>query len=76
MTEAVVTVPETTEAAVETTEAVAYTLPTMVTQPQEEEEEPSGLNGGIIAIILIVAVLTFFIVGALIARSVGRRRYE
>lgn len=71
------TVPETTQLAVETTEAVVYTLPTMVTQPQpEEKEEPDGISGGIIAIILIAGVLTFFVIGALIARSVSRRRYE
>lgn len=70
------TVPETTQAA-ETTEAVVYTLPTMATQPVETEEpETESLSGGIIAVILIVAVLTFFIVGALIARSLSRRRYE
>lgn len=70
------TVPQTTAAAVETTEPVVYTLPTMVTQPQEEQTEGEQLSGGIIGIILIVGVLTFFLAGALIARSVNRRRYE
>ncbi len=70
------TAPQTTQAPVETTEAVVYTLPTMATQPQEPEEETGGLNGGIIGILLIVGVLTFFLVGALIARGISRRRYE
>lgn len=75
-TTAAPTVPETTEAVAETTEAAVYTLPTMATQPQEEAEEPEGLSSGILAVILIVAVLTFFIVGALIARNASRRRFE
>ncbi len=70
------TVAPTTEPAPETTEAAHYTLPTMVTQPQEEEPESTGLSGGIIGILLIAAVLTFFLVGALIAKSVSRRRYR
>ena len=70
------TVPETTQAPAEPTETVVYTLPTMATQPQEEEPEHTGLSGGIIGIILIVAVLTFFLAGALIARSISRRRYR
>lgn len=70
------TVAPTTETVVETTEAEVYTLPTMVTQPEEEEPEPTGLSGGIIGIILIAAVLTFFLAGALIARSISRRRYR
>ena len=64
------TVPE-TEA--ETTEAVVYTLPTMATQPAEKRPEKDGISGGLIGIVLIVGVLTFFITGALIARSVSRR---
>lgn len=70
------TVPQTTAPVTEATEAAIYTLPTMATQPQEEEAEPEGLSGGIIGIILIAAVLTFFLAGALIARSVSRRRYR
>lgn len=72
------TVPQTTQAPVETTAAVVYTLPTMATQPQQEEAEKpeGGLSSGIIAVILIAGVLTFFVVGALIAHSVSRRRYE
>lgn len=76
---AVPTVPETTAAETtvpETTQEV-YTLPSMVTQPPEEEaQEDGGLSGGIIGIILIAGVLTFFLAGALIARSISRRRYE
>ncbi len=65
-------VPETTEAE-ETTQSVVYTLPTMAAEPQEEPEE-RGISGGIVAICLIVGVLTFFIGGALIARSVRNKR--
>lgn len=60
----------------QTEETVTYTLPTMATQPQEEPSDEAGLSGGIIAIVLIAGVLTFFLVGALIARSVSRRRYR
>lgn len=69
-------VPE-TEAEVETeaTEAVVYTLPTMATQPVEKPENKGGISGGMIGVLLVVGVLTFFIVGALIARSVSRRKY-
>lgn len=68
------TVPE-TEAETEATETVIYTLPTMATQPEETPESKDGISGGMIGVLLVVGVLTFFIVGALIAKSVSRRKY-
>ncbi len=66
-------VPETTP---EATEEI-YTLPSMVIPEEEAEEEKGGLNGVVIGIVLIGGVLTFFIVGALVARSIRNkdRRY-
>lgn len=76
----VVTVPVTeapTEAAVQETETAApsehYTLPTMATEPQREAPEKGGLGGGVVAIALIAGVLTFFILGALIAQIAKRK---
>ncbi len=68
------TVPATVPGTEPEVEEVVYTLPTMVTEAEEIPEiEEKGLGGGIVAVVLIAGVLTFFVAGALVMRSARRK---
>lgn len=68
--------PTISETVQEPTEEKVYILPTMAEADDTQEEVSKGLSGGIIAGLLIAGVLTFFLAGALIARSVrNKNRY-
>lgn len=74
-TTAPATEPSTQAVTVAATEAVTepIVIPT-ATEPQKPEKEPSALSGGIIGLVLIVAVITFFLIGALVYKASSRKK--